>query len=1061
MFLFLSCFICSAQNAAPEAGDGKIITLDIVLLIDQSGSMRGSDPKKLRSDASRLFVNLCSETDRVAVVGFGNDAVQIYPPMQKNETGVTRTPLEPCKNPVKLKIIEAIKKNIKDNENHTSIHRALEEALAILKFNNSLGKSETIPIVVMLTDGQIKGSGDLPPSTSIEKANASIDNSLEELGRNGVRIMTIGLGEKYDAELLRKISNETNGSMYETKNPALLVDAYRKIFLDISDRFMYINSMKGDLLKFSYPVSLNEKDAVILVANKSAVAADNFVTQKSLTLNDQKIMSLFEDKSILYDFSRVFNPAKGKLAIDYKFNSNIDFDLFLIKNMAMHINLLEPKMSSVDYYETDTMPIKIQLYRIDGISMARTKFKIQLSITAPDGSQETIELERNNDIFTGEFVPRMPGLYYMNFATRLLEESYEFENVKQFTVSVLPKSALTVKIKEPSTGLFKYTAGSSLRVAAEVLVDGYAAPDDLKNLIVTASVSSNVRVVDEINLDKKSSDKLYQGKLTLKTPGKMRLKMSATADKCKATAAEFDIDVISEPTLNITSPINNTLYKPNGFEIKVKLDGVNYGVQKEFTISANLINKSGSGEVALKFKKDQDEPGSYISDQLPKSEGIYELVASTTFLDKTIMSAPVTFFVYNIDSPVLGVTPGSASARKPLLVSAKLIESGNKGNYGVKVNCEVVKPRKSKTSKEQIIKLVLKDDGKNGDKKAGDSVYSSLFDETATLGTYEFRGRAYYADLQIPEEYKSYNAVNTVKAGISYYIEVEEAKRGESDTGKTYFEMDTLKNDAGCSGSGRFALNVKVTKAKRYSITFKTPNTADIDIYYSESGKEPSHEFSDKLNEINNSYIFTYEVKKGDRNISVPIEILLHDEEGKLKDASEKIYIKGETYVPMSPWSIIILLALVFMLARRYFTLTKQEFQYEIKIFDKSDSLITNVKNSKIVKNIKIPFTKIINLAGSDKLEFAFSLDIEKLKKHEESAVKILPAAGHFKVFCIDYDENKWQIKMNKKFDDLVEGEKWYKKPSTDKESLSLTSKITVEEGLEIYTNEFIIKFNK
>lgn len=1063
--LFLSIVIIVVMvlifgaNNILNANSVKASKLDIVLLIDQSGSMRNSDPKKLRCDAARLFVNLCSENDRIAVVGFGNDAVQLYPQMVKTENGLLRKSFEPTNNANKLKIIETINKNIKDNDNYTSIHRALEEALAILKFNKSLGSSDSIPIVIMLTDGQIKGAGDLPPGTTLEKANASIDNSIADFARYGVRIMTIGLGDNYDHELLNKISLETNGAMYETKNPSLLVDAYRKIFLDISNRFMFISSMKGDSLKYSYPVSPNEKDAVVLIANKNVSSENNFVINKSLSINNQKIASFFEDKSVLYDFSRIFNPINGKMMLDYKFSSNINFDLFLIKNIALHINMLEPQSVDSEYYDGDTVPVKVQLYRIDGISIANTKFQIKLTINAPDGTKEEIELDRNGDLFLGGFVPKMPGIYKLNFVTKLLEDNYSFDNVKEISINILQKSALTVKIKEPSVGLFKYTTGSNLDVAAEILVNGYAVPDDLKNLSVRANLSVDNKIIEEIELEKNTSG-LYKGRLNLKVPGKIRLKMIAAAPKCKTNTAEFDIDVIAEPTLNFITPVNNNLYKTTDSTVKVKVGGIDEKVNNTLVVSGVLINKIDSSEIALKFKKSNSEDNVYEAVVSSFKEGIYQINASMNFLNKTISVQPLDFYVYDIDSPKLGVFPEASSARKPLLVTAKI--SGKSGsNYGTRINCEIVKPRKSMTAKEQIIKLELKDDGKNGDKKAGDNIYSALFSDTSSLGTYEFRGRAYYSGLQIPEEYKSYNAVNTVKVGICYYIEVEESKRIASDTGKTYFDMDVLKNDAGCSGSGNFVAKIKVNKAKRYSITFKMPNNDDIDVYYSESGKEPVHEFSDKLNETSNIYIFTYEVKRSDRNIAVPVEIVLHDEEGKLKDASEKIYIKGKTYIPMSPWLIIIALIIIFLIAKRYFIFSKQEFPFEIEILDKSKSVVGHVKNSQIIKKLKIPFSKVINLFGSNKIEFAFNINTEKLKNHEPSVVEISSQARHFKVLCIDSNENKWQIKMNKSFDNHVAGEKWYKKAKFDKEPFNVNLKVTIEDGLEIYMEDFIIKFNK
>lgn len=83
--------------------------------------------------------------------------------------------------------------------------------------------------------------------------------------------------------------------------------------------------------------------------------------------------------------------------------------------------------------------------------------------------------------------------------------------------------------------------------------------------------------------------------------------------------------------------------------------------------------------------------------------------------------------------------PGS-----PVLLSAKLELNGKTNKMNGKALVEVLQPLPADGEGEQgkPIVLVLKDEGKDGDLQAGDGVYSVLFKDTTTRGTYTFNFQA-------------------------------------------------------------------------------------------------------------------------------------------------------------------------------------------------------------------------------------------------------------------------------------------------------------------------------
>lgn len=78
--LFVFSFSYSMIGALENNFSSSGVPLDLVLVIDESGSMRQNDPGNKRIDAAKLFVELneiLTDGNRVSVVGFG-EQTNIY-----------------------------------------------------------------------------------------------------------------------------------------------------------------------------------------------------------------------------------------------------------------------------------------------------------------------------------------------------------------------------------------------------------------------------------------------------------------------------------------------------------------------------------------------------------------------------------------------------------------------------------------------------------------------------------------------------------------------------------------------------------------------------------------------------------------------------------------------------------------------------------------------------------------------------------------------------------------------------------------------------------------------
>ncbi len=193
--------------------------VNVVLVIDDSGSMAASDYKPTRLEAAKssaeILINNLKEKDNVGVIIF--------------ESGATTAAYL---TPYRDQVIEKLKA-IKQKEGRTAIGDGL--ALAIDMASSIPNKKK---IVILLSDG-VNNAGVVEPAEAIEYAKA-----------NRIQVYTVGLGSKkpvvlgydlfgraqyaeLDEETLKKIADETGGTYYKSVDQDTLDEIYETIGEDI------------------------------------------------------------------------------------------------------------------------------------------------------------------------------------------------------------------------------------------------------------------------------------------------------------------------------------------------------------------------------------------------------------------------------------------------------------------------------------------------------------------------------------------------------------------------------------------------------------------------------------------------------------------------------------------------------------------------------------------------------------------------------------------------------------------------------------------------------------
>lgn len=186
--------------------------VNAVLAIDCSGSMEDNDPiqvippstppyeviyKSERSTAARGFIDTLKESDKAAIVGFSNTTTWL------------------CENLTNNK--EILKSSLDSlyQEGSTNFNPVLSESIDKLK----LASKDSQKIIILMSDGGML-------EDLVEPLN---DALLKDAKNSGIKIYTIGLGDKSDESILKRIAEETGGEYYRAAKASELTKLYEKL----------------------------------------------------------------------------------------------------------------------------------------------------------------------------------------------------------------------------------------------------------------------------------------------------------------------------------------------------------------------------------------------------------------------------------------------------------------------------------------------------------------------------------------------------------------------------------------------------------------------------------------------------------------------------------------------------------------------------------------------------------------------------------------------------------------------------------------------------------------
>lgn len=409
--LLTASVILSASLSLPAfAGETK--SVDAVLIIDSSGSMKKTDPLRLRIPAAKLFVSLLLTNDRIGIVSF-------------SDAGKTLINLSEAKNKsARNRLFRAIDK-VNSLGLHTNIYDGIKKGFDILESPSSNEK-----MLILMSDGQMDTGDTNKDKSLISDLKTTL---LPEISKAGVKVYTIAFTEGSDQALLEDIALKTGGSYKLAKTDKDLHIVFSSIFEKIKS---------PDTLPLkdnSFMVDQDVREMTLLITKKdpgTAIAITDPSAKKLTAKKHSPDTQWFESNT--FDMITMNQPAAGQWNI--KFNAEEGNKVFIVTNLNLSSSFNQNFVNQganlkIDaWFEKDNEVLKLK--------EVLEHIKISANVKTPDG--RITELMLSGSGAAGNIIPP-DGVYSAQFQVdqagdyviRLTAGAETFKREKEFTFKAL------------------------------------------------------------------------------------------------------------------------------------------------------------------------------------------------------------------------------------------------------------------------------------------------------------------------------------------------------------------------------------------------------------------------------------------------------------------------------------------------------------------------------------------------------------------------------------------------------------------------------------------------
>ena len=330
--------------------------LDVVLVMDSSGSMKKTDPQELRKSAAKLLVSLLGEQDRASVVSFSD---QGYPVAY----------LTPVKGKQNETTLFAAVDKISNKGVYTNLLGGVQAAMRVIK-RNPLPNHK--PIIVLMTDGKMDLGDSAKSQTNSDRL---LNDVVPQLKSQNIELHTVAFTDQSDKSYLEKLATATGGKFNLAQNDKQLHDVYTSIF----EQNKQPNMLPFDGEKFTIDNAVKEVTIVGAKESDDVVLSlispgGDFITAENkpgsmrwFTAQDFDLITIQTPKPGVWRLKSSTGKNKAYIITDLKFQLEVEPQEVAIGEGLMITAWLENKGKTIDKPSIlSNMAMELRVYTPDG-----------------------------------------------------------------------------------------------------------------------------------------------------------------------------------------------------------------------------------------------------------------------------------------------------------------------------------------------------------------------------------------------------------------------------------------------------------------------------------------------------------------------------------------------------------------------------------------------------------------------------------------------------------------------------------------------------------------------
>ncbi len=409
--------------------------VDAVLVIDSSGSMKETDPRRLRVPAAKMFISLLNAKDRVGLISFSDNG---YPVLH----------LTPADKQHQTQLFAAVEK-VSSKGAYTNLHAALASGHDMLKRE---GDSQRRRMVVLMSDGKMDTGNFDQDQALLEKIRKE---TIDALIKDGIEVYTIAFTEASDMPLMREVAERTAALSRLASNDRELHEVFSQIFESAKQPDM----LPMDDGAFMVDSAIEE---VTVVASKATPEVEVKLEMPDgrmiEAVNAGKAVRWF--KSEQFDMITVDKPPAGQWHL--RFSDNRGDKAYVVTHLGLDARVGEaPLYANTEQTSEAWLQDKGEVVTKPEI-LGQTQFSME--ITQPDGAKLELplaDLGKSGDRAAGDGVFANAASFAQpgQQQVRVIAKNANFQREKSLIVEVAvptvdttqpPVEAAPVAAEEPA-----------------------------------------------------------------------------------------------------------------------------------------------------------------------------------------------------------------------------------------------------------------------------------------------------------------------------------------------------------------------------------------------------------------------------------------------------------------------------------------------------------------------------------------------------------------------------------------------------------------------------------